>query len=231
MLWGFHVISFTERTIWKQTVYHLCAQYVLKISIGKLLVYIQGNLKRQRFSKEQIPGAFKDKLSLNVTLILFSTPLMLQTIVQYQFHPYYLRLRRDMFTMHSTAFCARTINLHQTIGLSFEAQYWNCLDQDYWGSPIQPWQWPCQWNGFGRFFIVKRFTYRSYPVRWFTSYLKDGLMSLLFVKVFPRDPDLAPCFLSSLSMAYRFTSLHQELICMLTIQRWLPAWTIALSDG
>ena len=112
MLWGFHLISFTERAICKQTVYHLCGQYVLKICIGKLLVYIQGNLTRQRVSKEQIPGAFKDKLSLNVTLILFSTPLMLQTIVQYQFHPYYLRLRRDMFTMHSTAFCARTINLH-----------------------------------------------------------------------------------------------------------------------
>ena len=44
-------------------------------------------------------------------------------------------------------------------------------------------------------------------------------MSLLFVKVFPSDPYLAPCFLSSLSMAYSFTSLRQELICMLTIQR------------
>ena len=68
-------------------------------------------------------------------------------------------------------------------------------------------------------------------LQWFTSYLKEikdaiwlsweinSQVSLLFVMVFPRDPYLAPCYLSSLSMTYRFTSLHQELICMPTIQR------------
>ena len=66
-------------------------------------------------------------------------------------------------------------------------------------------------------------------LQWFTSYLKDrrqlvklgtnSQVSLLFVMVFPRGPYLAPCYLSSLSMTYHFTSLHQELICMPTIQR------------
>ena len=68
-------------------------------------------------------------------------------------------------------------------------------------------------------------------LQWLTSYLeeiKDAIwlswetnsqVSLLFVMVFPRDPYLAPCYLSSLSMTYRFTSLHQELTCMPTIQR------------
>ena len=68
-------------------------------------------------------------------------------------------------------------------------------------------------------------------LQWFTSYLKEikdaiwlswetlSQVSLLFVMVFPRDPYLAPCYLSSLSMTYRFTSLNQELICMLTTQR------------
>ena len=46
-----------------------------------------------------------------------------------------------------------------------------------------------------------------------------AIVSLLFVMVFPKGPYLAPCYLSSLSMTYRFTSLHQELICMPTIQR------------
>ena len=68
-------------------------------------------------------------------------------------------------------------------------------------------------------------------LQWFTSYLeeiKDAIwlswetnsqVSLLFVMVFPRDPYLAPSYLSPLSMTYRFTSFHQELICMPTIQR------------
>ena len=68
-------------------------------------------------------------------------------------------------------------------------------------------------------------------LQWFTSYLKEikdaiwlswetnSQVSLLFVMVFPRDPYLAPCYLSSLSMTYRFTSLHQELTCMPTVQR------------
>ena len=38
-------------------------------------------------------------------------------------------------------------------------------------------------------------------------------VSLLLVVVFPRDPYLDPCYLSSLSMTYRFMSLYQELIC------------------
>ena len=68
-------------------------------------------------------------------------------------------------------------------------------------------------------------------LQWFTSYLKEikdaiwlswetnSQVSLLFVMVFPRDPYLAPSYLSPLSMTYRFTSFHQELICMPTIQR------------
>ena len=68
-------------------------------------------------------------------------------------------------------------------------------------------------------------------LQWLTSYLeeiKDAIwlswetnsqVSLLFVMVFPRDPYLAPSYLSPLSMTYRFTSFHQELICMPTIQR------------
>ena len=80
-------------------------------------------------------------------------------------------------------------------------------------------------------------------LQWFISYLKEikdaiwlsweinSQVSLLFVMVFPRDPYLAPCYLSSSSMTYRFTSLHQELICMPTIQRCPPVRTIALSEG
>ena len=68
-------------------------------------------------------------------------------------------------------------------------------------------------------------------LQWLTSYLKEikdaiwlswetnSQVSLLFVMVFPRDPYLAPSYLSPLSMTYRFTSFHQELICMPTIQR------------
>ena len=66
-------------------------------------------------------------------------------------------------------------------------------------------------------------------LQWFTSYLKDkrhllsweinSQVSLSFVMVFSRDPYLAPCYFSSLSMTYRCTSLHQELTCMPTIQR------------
>ena len=68
-------------------------------------------------------------------------------------------------------------------------------------------------------------------LQWFTSYLKEikdaiwlswetnSQVSLLFVMVFPRDPYLAPSYLSPLSLTYRFTSFHQELICMPTIQR------------
>ena len=68
-------------------------------------------------------------------------------------------------------------------------------------------------------------------LQWFISYLKEikdaiwlsweinSQVSLLFVMVFPRDPYLAPSYLSPLSMTYRFTSFHQELICMPTIQR------------
>ena len=65
-------------------------------------------------------------------------------------------------------------------------------------------------------------------LQWLTSYFKEikdaiwlswetnSQVSLLFVMVFPRDPYLAPSYLSPLSMTYRFTS---ELICMPTIQR------------
>ena len=68
-------------------------------------------------------------------------------------------------------------------------------------------------------------------LQWLTSYLEEikdtiwlswetnSQVSLLFVMVFPRDPYLAPSYLSPLSMTYRFTSFHQELICMPTIQR------------
>ena len=68
-------------------------------------------------------------------------------------------------------------------------------------------------------------------LQWFISYLKEikdaiwlsweinSQVSLLFVMVFPRDPYLAPSYLSPLSMTYRFTSFHQQLICMPTIQR------------
>ena len=57
-------------------------------------------------------------------------------------------------------------------------------------------------------------------LQWFTSYLKEikdaiwlswetlSQVSLLFVMVFPRDPYLAPSYLSPLSMTYRFTSFH-----------------------
>ena len=66
-------------------------------------------------------------------------------------------------------------------------------------------------------------------LQWLTSYLKEikdviwlswetnSQMSLLFVMVFPRDPYLAPSYLSPLSMTYRFESFQQELICMPTL--------------
>ena len=59
-------------------------------------------------------------------------------------------------------------------------------------------------------------------LQWFTSYLKEikdaiwlswetlSQVSLLFVMVFPRDPYLAPSYLSPLSMTYRF-DLQYEL--------------------
>ena len=59
------------------------------------------------FSLNVFPSRWK---TAKVTPIFKSGfPLMLQTIVQYQFYPFCLRLRRDMFIMHSTAFCAKTI--------------------------------------------------------------------------------------------------------------------------
>ena len=66
-------------------------------------------------------------------------------------------------------------------------------------------------------------------LQWLTSYLKEikdviwlswetnSQMSLLFVMVFPRDPYLAPSYLSPLSMTYWFESFQQELICMPTL--------------
>ena len=59
-------------------------------------------------------------------------------------------------------------------------------------------------------------------LQWLTSYLKEikdaiwlswetnSQVSLLFVMVFPRDPFLAPSYLSPLSMTYRFPSFHKN---------------------
>ena len=67
--------------------------------------------------------------------------------------------------------------------------------------------------------------FNGLPLIWRTdgnllSWKIKSQVSLLFVMLFPRDPYLAPCYLSSLSMTYRLMSLHHELICMPMIQLW-----------
>ena len=159
---------------------------------------------------------------------------MLQIIVQYQFYRYCLT--------HSTAFCAKTTSsgfrskhCTETALIKIIDDLLFKLNDDCFSGMVLV-DSRKAFDMIDHTQLLKKlevYGLSKESLQWFTSYLKDRcqlvkmgdkLSNLAVVRHgfpqgFPRDPCLVPCYLLFLSMTYRSTTLHQGLICMLTIQR------------